>query len=410
MNNKFNQILILTISLLIFSTAAFSAAVIRQASGANAAAIQATVDQFRTDLGGANNGVGGSFTSGRREINWDGVPDNFASPNNLPPNFFNVNSPRGVVFSSPCASSFQVSADSSNPTSTAVRFGNIDASYETNFTTFSAERLFSVFSDANGLNQFPCNTVIIDFFIPGTGIPATVNGFGVVLTDVDLATKSLLRCLDNKGKEVVGNGFSVASNGLSFVGVSFNAGERLSKCFINSGNNRLASGNIDLTPNDIVAMDDFIYGEPRAAEFHDGDFDGDGTADTAVYRPTTGNWFVLNSGTNTFQSFQFGLNGDIPINGDFDGDSRADLAIFRPSNGVWFFQRSSNGTTLGAQFGTSTDKPVPGDYDKDGLTDIAIWRPSTGEWFILRSSTGFTTFFGFPFGQNGDIPITRMQN
>ena len=77
----------------------FGAPVIRSAAGANPAAIQAMVDQFRTDLGGANNGVGGSFTTGRREINWDGVPDAFASPNNLPLDFFNVNSPRGAVFS-----------------------------------------------------------------------------------------------------------------------------------------------------------------------------------------------------------------------------------------------------------------------------------------------------------------------
>ncbi|HEX8734477.1 MAG TPA: hypothetical protein VF721_04090, partial [Pyrinomonadaceae bacterium] len=49
----------------------FAAPVVRQGAGANAAGLQATVDLFRTDLGGANNGVGGSFTSGRREVNWD---------------------------------------------------------------------------------------------------------------------------------------------------------------------------------------------------------------------------------------------------------------------------------------------------------------------------------------------------
>ncbi len=44
-------------------------------SGPNAASIQGSVDGFRNDLG-TNNGVGGSFTGGRREINWDGcLPD-----------------------------------------------------------------------------------------------------------------------------------------------------------------------------------------------------------------------------------------------------------------------------------------------------------------------------------------------
>ena len=43
----------------------------------------------------------GDFGGVRREINWDGVPDARADPNALPANFFNVNSPRGVVFSTP---------------------------------------------------------------------------------------------------------------------------------------------------------------------------------------------------------------------------------------------------------------------------------------------------------------------
>jgi hypothetical protein len=47
--------------------------VVREAAGANPAAIQASVDQFRTDLGGPNNGnAAGTQPGGRREINWDG--------------------------------------------------------------------------------------------------------------------------------------------------------------------------------------------------------------------------------------------------------------------------------------------------------------------------------------------------
>jgi uncharacterized delta-60 repeat protein len=139
------------------------------------------------------------------------------------------------------------------------------------------------------------------------------------------------------------------------------------------------------------------------------DFDGDGTTDTAVFRPSTRDWFILRSTDNTFAIFQFGLNGDVPIDGDFDGDGKSDLAIFRPSSGVWFFQRSSDGTTLGAQFGQTGDKPIPGDYDKDGKTDIAFFRPSTANWFVLRSSTNFSAFFGFQFGATGDIPLSSEQ-
>lgn len=105
--------------------------VIRQISGANAAAIQATVDVFRADLGGANNGVGGSFVNGRREINWDGVPDTQSAPNFLAIDFFNVNSPRGVIFSTLRESTGlnQMRASANAASGTAVRFGDIDPSY-----------------------------------------------------------------------------------------------------------------------------------------------------------------------------------------------------------------------------------------------------------------------------------------
>src|SRR5215217_553411 len=96
------------------------------ASGLSAAGIQAQVDAFRADLGTLNPNVAGSFGSGRREINWDGVPDTLSAPNNLPANFFNVNSPRGAVFSTPGAG-FQVSG---NPAVGAPpEFSNLNATY-----------------------------------------------------------------------------------------------------------------------------------------------------------------------------------------------------------------------------------------------------------------------------------------
>jgi hypothetical protein len=402
MRNFIRLFLFGSLTLLLFINAVSAASVVRQGTGANAAGLQATVDQFRADLGGANNGVGGSFLSGRREVNWDGVPDNFSEPNNFPPNFFNTNSPRGVIFNSiedatgAALNQFAVSATAAS--GVPVRFGNLNAEYVTDFQTFSPQRLFIARNT---------HMVEVTFFIPGTNVPATVSGFGVIFADVDSATggnRSLIRVYGADGTQLSGASALVQDNGLSFVGISFNAGERIARVVIESGNAALSPSNNDgVNGVDTVAMDDFIYGEPKAAQFHTGDFDGDGFSDASVFRPSTGTYFVLNSGSNTVNIVPFGLNGDVPVNGDFDGDRRADIALFRPSSGEWWINQSSSGQTIAAQFGATGDKPTPGDFDKDGKTDIAFWRPSNGNYFVLRSKDG--SFFSFPWGSNGDIPV-----
>ena len=330
------------------------------------------------------------------------MPDNFAEPNNFPPNFFNVNSPRGVVFNAvedatgSALNQFAVSATLAS--GVPVRFGNLNAAYSSILQTFSPQRLF-----------IARNTHImeVNFFIPGTRIPATVSGFGVVFADIDSASggdRSLIRVYAADGTQLSAASAPVANNGLSFVGISFNNGERIARVVIESGNAGLSAANNDgENGNDIVAMDDFIYGEPRAVGHHESDFDGDGAADLAVFRPSVGTWFVMNSGSNTFNSVQFGANGDLPVDGDFDGDGRNDFTVFRPSTGTWFTLRSSDNQFQGTAFGQNGDKPVAGDYDKDGKTDIAVWRPSNGVYFRLNSSNG--AFQATAFGQNGDIPI-----
>lgn len=74
------------------------------------------------------------------------------------------------------------------------------------------------------------------------------------------------------------------------------------------------------------------------------DFDGDGVSDIAVWRTTTGQWFVLPSSTgynfDKHFSRQLGLPGDIPVPGKYDGDNRTDMAVFRPRTGEWFFRYS----------------------------------------------------------------------
>ena len=231
---------------------AADAQTVRSAAGASAADIAPAVTTFRTDLGGGTTaGANGSFGGVRREINWDGVPDAFSAPNNLPANFFNANSPRGVVFSGP-GTGFQVSA---NAGVAPVEFGTIDPSYPGSFAVFSPQRLFTAIGS---------NVTDVTFFLPGTSTPAPTNGFGVVFTDVDLPNTTSLQFFDVAGNPL-GTFFVPALSGnetLSFLGVTF-ADAVIGRVRITSGNAALGAGVADGGTVDVVAMDDFIYGEPK---------------------------------------------------------------------------------------------------------------------------------------------------
>jgi hypothetical protein len=245
--------LLVPIALVLLSPATSSAApVVFQASGATPADIQVAVDDFRAFLGPLNPNVAGSFPSGRREINWDGVPDAFSAPNNLPANFFNANSPRGAVFFTP-GTGFQVSADSANPTNTPILFGNLHPAFPMLFSTFSPQRLFTAL-DSNVTETL--------FFVPGSATGATVGGFGSVFTDVNRGNSTKIELFDANGRLLFSQNVlagPTSRQSLSFLGVGFDAGERVFLVRITSGNR------VPKSPaRDVVVMDDFIYAEPQA--------------------------------------------------------------------------------------------------------------------------------------------------
>ena len=142
-----------------------------------------------------------------------------------------------------------------------INFGNIDASYTSTFQPFSAQRLFTALGS---------NVVDVSFFLPGTNTVATVSAFAAIFTDVDLAATTSIQYFDASNNSL-GTFFATNSQGsqtLSFLGVRFDAGERVGRVRITSGNAALGAGVMDFNgdPTDVVAMDDFLYAEPTAAQ------------------------------------------------------------------------------------------------------------------------------------------------
>lgn len=256
-----NQALLLVVlSMLSWSA---EAQLVRSGTGINAAALTPTRDQFRLDLGGGavNNGGPGQFIDAngvRREINWDAVPAQFDAPNNLPANFFNSNSPRGAVFSTP-GTGFQLSGAPADNLAgqPALDFSNIDPSYPATFEAFSPSRLFTALGS---------NSLDVNFFVAGTSTPAVTRGFGAVFSDVDLTGPTTITLFGLNANDPLGTFIVPGLSGnatFSFLGVSFPT-PIINRVRIISGNAALGAGVLDQNgnPNDLVVMDDFLYAEP----------------------------------------------------------------------------------------------------------------------------------------------------
>jgi hypothetical protein len=79
----------------------------------------------------------------------------------------------------------------------------------------------------------------------------------------------------------------------------------------------------------------------------------------AIWRPSTGFWYIRKSSNFNLDIFSWGQTGDVPVPGDYDGDGRDDPAVYR--NGVWWQIRSTQGLATGT-WGVATDIPVPRKY------------------------------------------------
>ena len=238
-----------------------------QAAGPNTTSIQSSVDQYRAAVGAPNNGNGPSALAGRREINWDGgstINEATAIAGNPFAGFLIT---RGALFTTPDGTGFVQAPAGTDvaPGGLAGLFGN--PTYKTSFRAFSASRLFSAIGG---------KITDVTFSVPGGGnVPASVNGFAAVFTDVDQPNGSgpahkrgnrhastLIEYYGING-DLLFSSFVPASpgdGGFSFYGIVF-PDARIGRVRITSGD--VAPGPDDSVKQDVVMMDDFIYGEPR---------------------------------------------------------------------------------------------------------------------------------------------------
>lgn len=229
------------------------------------ASIQPAVDAFRLALGDPVNGnAPGPLSSGRREINWDGGGATTSAPGATPFNVFFNN--RGAGITTPGTGFLQTPLDSA---ANAPELAGLNPSYvgpDSPFRAFSPVRIFtplgSNITDVSFIvpGSAPTNT-------PGTGIPATVSGFGAVFSDVDLSDTTTIQLFGLDGGSLgtfsVAPG-SVSNRSLSFLGLVADAGERIARVRITTGTTALGPNDNPTAGVDVVVMDDFLYAEPRA--------------------------------------------------------------------------------------------------------------------------------------------------
>ncbi|TMI74133.1 MAG: hypothetical protein E6H09_04210 [Bacteroidetes bacterium] len=222
------------------------------AAGDNATVL-AKLNEFRALAGDPLNSAPGA-TTGRREVNWDGVPANLTNTNNFPIDFFGSSDPtlangrkRGLI-TGPGAS-FRV--DSSD-------FSEIDPSYESQFEAFSPKKLFAYMGNV---------VTTVTFKVPGSATDAFVKSFAVIFSDVDVVNSTSVEYFN--GNKSLGVFYATpASQAFSLVGVAF-PDEKITEVKITSGNGLLATGVKDISnggTKDLVVMDDFLYSEPQALQ------------------------------------------------------------------------------------------------------------------------------------------------
>jgi hypothetical protein len=60
----------------------------------------------------------------------------------------------------------------------------------------------------------------------------------------------------------------------------------------------------------------------------------------------------------SYTTYDFGVSDDVTVTADYDGDGRADIAVFRPSTRFWYILNRFQGTYVTRDWGLAGDKPA----------------------------------------------------
>lgn len=177
---------------------------------------------------------------------------------------------------------------------------------------------------------------------------------------------------------------------------------------ISSGDVRVEACCLSYLPNyadaaytdwqDVSGLIVYLTPESSDPQIGSGDYNGDGSSDIAIFRPTTiGQWAI-----RSFTRYYFGNSLAQLTPADYDGDGTTDVSVWFPwFNGLYYY----TGTVWAVQgltriyYGNFSDIPLSGDWDGDGSADLAVFHGATNLWAV-RSITRFY------FGQQGDQPLS----
>lgn len=212
--------------------------------------ISQKLSEFRNRVGSMLNTAPGA-TSGRREIDWDGIPSDLLNKS-LPGDFFNPTAAeapagrkRGLLYS---AAGGEFIASNNG-------FAETNAQAANQFTSFSG---------ANAFANVSSSLWDAEFRVPGSAEIATVKGFGIVFVDVDKENNAFIEYFN--GQKSLGKFYAPSktnNSNFSFVGVYFKD-EVVTRVRI-SHEGTISTGDKDISnggSKDLVAFDDFIYSEP----------------------------------------------------------------------------------------------------------------------------------------------------